>query len=259
MANPPPPYDNITGITRAVMKDNAQESIVGYDGNARPGELVVSQNFLNLYVGNNDGNLILLASSTGMPANITVYDEGNVLTNSVSSINFVGSGVWATNTGSNVTVTVAGSSSGYCGSFYDTTIQTNPVANVPNAMTFNTTSISEGVSIVSNSQITIANTGRYNIQFSAQIDKTDSGTDYIDIWLRKNGTDVAWSNTRVEADKNDAKVVAAWNWVEEVNAGDHYQIMWSSADTDLRLFAQTGLNSPVRPSIPSVILTVTQV
>jgi hypothetical protein len=27
MANPPPPYDNITGISRAVMKDNAQETI----------------------------------------------------------------------------------------------------------------------------------------------------------------------------------------------------------------------------------------
>jgi hypothetical protein len=27
MANPPPPYDNITGISRAVMKDNAQETL----------------------------------------------------------------------------------------------------------------------------------------------------------------------------------------------------------------------------------------
>jgi hypothetical protein len=42
MANPPPPYDNITGISRAVMKDNAQETLANYDGNARPGELVVN-------------------------------------------------------------------------------------------------------------------------------------------------------------------------------------------------------------------------
>jgi len=40
--NNPPPYSDITGITRAVMKDNAQVDIQDYDGNARPGELVVA-------------------------------------------------------------------------------------------------------------------------------------------------------------------------------------------------------------------------
>jgi hypothetical protein len=27
MANPPPPYDDLTGISRTVMKDNAQETV----------------------------------------------------------------------------------------------------------------------------------------------------------------------------------------------------------------------------------------
>lgn len=64
MANPPPPYDNITGISRAVMKDNAQETLAEYDGNARPGELVVdlTQDPPPLYVGNNIGQLTLVAS-----------------------------------------------------------------------------------------------------------------------------------------------------------------------------------------------------
>jgi hypothetical protein len=35
MANPPPPYDDITGISRAVMKDNAQVTIEDYNGNAQ--------------------------------------------------------------------------------------------------------------------------------------------------------------------------------------------------------------------------------
>ncbi len=41
MANPPPPYSDITGISRAAMKDNAQVGVAEYDGNARPAELVV--------------------------------------------------------------------------------------------------------------------------------------------------------------------------------------------------------------------------
>lgn len=59
MANTPPPYDDITGISRAVMKDNSQTTLAQYDGNARPGELVVNleTNPPALYVGNNAGQL----------------------------------------------------------------------------------------------------------------------------------------------------------------------------------------------------------
>ena len=66
MANPPPPYDNITGISRAAMKDNAQITLAEYDGNARPGELVVDQITSVLYVGNALGNLTLLAPPAGV-------------------------------------------------------------------------------------------------------------------------------------------------------------------------------------------------
>jgi hypothetical protein len=65
MANPPPPYDNITGITRTVMKDNAQETVTNYNGNARPGEMTVNPNTGNIYLGNVDGNLNLVISGSG--------------------------------------------------------------------------------------------------------------------------------------------------------------------------------------------------
>ena len=119
-SNNPPPWLGITGISRAAMKDNAQVNAAEYDGNARPAELVVAQNTLDLYVGDNNGNLVLLATTAGAPANIAVYDEGNLLTNTVTSFNFVGDGVTATaNVADAVTVTVnSGLSSLYYGSFY---------------------------------------------------------------------------------------------------------------------------------------------
>lgn len=63
MANPPPPYDDVTGISRAVMKDNAQVTLAQYNGNARPGELVVNleTNPPALFVGNNIGQLTAIA------------------------------------------------------------------------------------------------------------------------------------------------------------------------------------------------------
>lgn len=65
MANPPPPYANITGITRTIMKDNQEESIANYDGNARPGEMVVDLTNYNIYIGNTNGNLNLINTGGG--------------------------------------------------------------------------------------------------------------------------------------------------------------------------------------------------
>ena len=65
MANPPPPYANITGISRTVMKDNAQETVANYNGNARPGEMTVNPNTSEIYIGNTNGNLNLVISSNG--------------------------------------------------------------------------------------------------------------------------------------------------------------------------------------------------
>ena len=77
MANPPPPYDNITGISRAAMKDNAQITLADYNGNARPGELVVDQTNDNLYVGNSSGSLTLIASGSGTETWATLGDKNN--------------------------------------------------------------------------------------------------------------------------------------------------------------------------------------
>jgi hypothetical protein len=56
MANTPPPYSNVTGISCTDMKDNSQETISNYDGNARPGELVVDLSNNDVYIGDVNGN-----------------------------------------------------------------------------------------------------------------------------------------------------------------------------------------------------------
>jgi hypothetical protein len=151
---------------------------------------------------------------------------------------------------------------GSYGSFYDTTTQTNPVGNIPRSMSFNTTDITNGVSISGstspfNTYIKTQNAGIYDIQFSAQIDKTDSGTDEIVIWLRKNGIDLTDTATTITTVGNSAKYVAAWNWFVNSAANDYYQIIWISADTSMRLLAESI--SGTHPGIPSVILTVNRV
>ena len=152
-----------------------------------------------------------------------------------------------------------GTITAYWGSFYSTQIQTNPVTNTVNAMTFNGTPSGNGVSIVDSSKIRVTNAGVYNLQFSAQLNKTDSGDDSADIWIAIDGVNVPWSNTRMWLVGNNAKQVAAWNFVVSLTANQYVQIYWSSADTDVRLYAESPGTSPARPEIPSVIATLTQV
>ena len=150
---------------------------------------------------------------------------------------------------------------GSYGSFYDTTTQTNPVASTPNSMSFNETAITNGVSISGsispfNTYIKTENAGTYNIQFSAQLDKTDSGTDEVIIWLRKNDIDLIDTATSITLVGNSGKQVAAWNWFVQSAANDYYQIIWESADTDVRIYAEPA---NATPGIPSIIATVNRI
>ena len=154
---------------------------------------------------------------------------------------------------------------GYYGAFEDNTSQTAAAINTPYPMKFGTTDLSNAVTMVSDgsnlTRITIANTGIYNIQFSAQFDRTNSGTDVVDIWLRKNGTDVVGSGGKIVLTGGAAAsaIIATWNYVLDVTAGDYYQLMWSTTDTHVRILYEAAQTSPfAHPIIPSTILTVTQ-
>ena len=142
---------------------------------------------------------------------------------------------------------------------YDVVDQTNAGATSVNLMKFRTTHISRDISIASDSRITMAKAGIYNIQFSAQFDKTDGGDDIVHVWLLKNGQNIANTNTEMTLVGNNGKHVAAWNFVVQASAGDYFEIAWHSTDTSVFINYVAPQSTPTRPAIPSVILTVTQV
>ena len=150
-------------------------------------------------------------------------------------------------------------STGSYGSFYDTTTQTATSINTPYSMSFNTTDITNGVAISGsgNTKIKITNAGIYNIQFSAQLARAvGSGTEDVLIWIRKNGSDLSYTNTDVTfAGSTNVKTVAAWNWFVTAAASDYYEIMWSTTSTNIVLEA----NLTPTPAVPSVILTVNRI
>jgi hypothetical protein len=99
------------------------------------------------------------------------------------------------------------------------------------------------------------NSGTYNIQFSAQIN-APTGADTIWIWLKKNGTNVSNTATKLVLRNNEADV-AAWNFVVPATASDYFELVWQSLDGHATLLTEAAAGN--YPAIPSIILTVTQV
>ena len=152
---------------------------------------------------------------------------------------------------------VAASATPYHASFYSTNDQ-SAALNTATAMTYNEEDFANGITIEDNSKITIANAGKYNIQFSAQLFHAGGAGEgeTVNIWIAKNGNPITNSNTKVIVQSNYRYVVAAWNFFVDAAAEDYYEIMWATDNTSIDIVHEP---SGAYPAIPSVILTVNQI
>jgi hypothetical protein len=149
------------------------------------------------------------------------------------------------------------------GSFYDNSTQTCTAGTIKAMIVNSFDSFNNGVSVINDSfaqktLFTVANAGVYNVQFSAQLNRTSGGSaQVVSIWLRKNGVDVPNTATHVSVQANAGKLVAAWNFFIDIGATDNIQIMWSQNGA-INILAETADLALPHPAVPSVIITINQ-
>jgi hypothetical protein len=145
------------------------------------------------------------------------------------------------------------------GTFYDTTTQTI-LSGASASITLNTAVIQDGVTVASNSRITVTRTGIYNLQFSAQLSTPGGGSPDVHIWLRKNGTNIANTNTGVVMQNSNQKQVAAWNFVESLIAGDFLELVaYLNGGSSVLFLAEAAGPTNGGVGVPSIIVTMTQI
>jgi len=147
------------------------------------------------------------------------------------------------------------------GAFQDSTDQTAANTTTAYAVTFNTTDYSNGIYVSNSSRLNVRNYGIYNIQFSFQFKNTTNDSQDIDIWFRKNGTNVAGSNSRFslparKSTGDPSHLIAAMNYVLEMNANDYVEVMWRVSNTGVSLEQYPTDTNPTRPATPSTIITL---
>jgi hypothetical protein len=148
------------------------------------------------------------------------------------------------------------------GAFQDGTDQTAANTTTAYAITFDTTDFNNGVTLSNSSRLNVSQAGIYNIQFSVQLVNTTSASNDIDIWFRKNGTNIDKSNSRFGlAPRKSAgdpfHLIGAMNFFVSLDTNDYIELMWRTSDVGAYIEHYAASSTPTRPSIPSVIATVT--
>jgi hypothetical protein len=152
----------------------------------------------------------------------------------------------------------------YYGAFEDLTNQTIASTTVAYPMTLNTTDYADGFSRgTPTSRIVAADTGTYNIQWSGQFSNTNNQDQDVTVWLRINGTDVAGSAGYISIPSSHGgtpgHIVAGWNYILPLAAGQYFEFVWSSTSTAVSLKYYASGTNPTRPSTASLIVTVVPV
>jgi hypothetical protein len=151
---------------------------------------------------------------------------------------------------------------GLYGSFIDTTDQPLVSTAAAQPITLNTTLENRGVTIASNSRVTFALAGTYKLLASIQVTNLGSSITEIDFFLKKNGTTVSNSNTRIDVHQRKSASVPhheafTVEYQLTLATNDYLELWWFADNIDITL--DTLASDGIHPQAPSVILNVAQV
>jgi hypothetical protein len=146
------------------------------------------------------------------------------------------------------------------GAFQDTTDQTLATVTATGDVTLNTTDYTLGTSLVDGYKIKVDYSGLYNLQFSLQFANSDVQIQDVDVWIRKNGSDVAGSNSKFSIPNShggtDGHLIAALNFYIELAKNDYVHVAWATTSTNVTIEHLATQSTPTRPSTPSAIITL---
>ena len=140
------------------------------------------------------------------------------------------------------------------GIFYSTVDQTASNANTGYAVTFNTIRGNSGVSVASNSRLTVVNDGVYHVKTTLQLASTSASAKNISIWVKKNGTNEAYSAHIYNITGSGKKDIANWNGSLVLSATDYVEVFWATDDTNVELHADSATS--VRPAVASASVAI---
>lgn len=145
------------------------------------------------------------------------------------------------------------------GSFSSLESQTVAGVNVTTPLTYTNTDAASQT-YYSGSKIYVQATGVYRILFTVEFDTTSGGSQNVKVWIRKNGTNVANSNSTFSI-ANNAENIAACEIILSLLAGDYIEVVCQSSDAGMSASytAAGGIAPNNYPAIPSIITNIQKI
>ncbi len=271
--------NNTTGVNTGVGFQALNQSTTNTGGTALGyAALTLATGSNNTAVGNNAGAAITTGSSntligqyqgTTTLTGACVVSDGaaniRLFTNSSGAFSFDGTnfgtaGDVLTSNGTGARPTW--NTPAWGGVFDTSASQTADAANTAKTITLNSIDPdSSGVSVVSNTRITVARAGVYTFSPSLQVRNTDSSIQDLNLWFAKNGNPIANSNSRFSITSShgggDGFSVPAVVFTVKLAAGDYIELRWSVTDTAVSIYTVPA-TAPA-PASPGVIVSVASV
>jgi len=148
----------------------------------------------------------------------------------------------------------------YNGQFTKNATITPAAANTAYALAWDTTVITEGITLTGSptTRLTVAHSGLYNFAARIQFSSANSNAKSAWMWLRKNGTTNIGSSTAVGSLKDSGGyTVLAINDFVSLGVNDYVELMWAVNDTGLQ--PTNVAATAFAPSSPTAHVAVTQV
>jgi hypothetical protein len=117
--------------------------------------------------------------------------------------------------------------------------------------TYDTVEDNNGITLVSNSEITVPYDGVYEFFFSPQLELVTGSNDDITIWVMKNGVNVARSASRVQLGNNNSLLYPAISFTIRLDANDYIEWALTASGTNAQISTITAATP--YPQIPGII------
>jgi len=146
----------------------------------------------------------------------------------------------------------------YYGIFAKTADTSPAVINTAYPITFDTTRLSNGVTIgTPASRIVVPQSGLYQFNATVQLTSGNTSAKNVWVWFRKNGTDIPESARLVTININGGYVPISVNEAVSLAANEYVELVYASDSTNITV--DNVASTAFAPEAPAVVIEVTQV
>lgn len=146
------------------------------------------------------------------------------------------------------------------GTFYDLTTQTAANTTTAYNVAIGNQDGYNGISLSGVGRITFTQPGIYHIGIGIQLANSDTAAHDVQIWLRKNGTDIPYSTSvysvPAKHGTTEGHIIAQDSNIYQFAANDYIEVWWHTNNVTTYIVSLPASVTPVYPVAPSVVVDV---